>query len=125
MNVDLLLLVPLVLAELAILVVALLVLWVLAVGTFRRRAARRESRAEAFAVALDARRERAAARSTLADSHDPLDRLQAEYEGGAWAVMGIQFCDLEATSTPHAWRADGARRCISCKHITTVGGPGE
>lgn len=125
MNPGPLVLVPMIAVELGILAIVFGMFWMLTASELRRRAARRESRVEAFAAALDARRERAQPAPALADSNDPLDRLQAEYEGGAWAVVGVEFCDLEATSTPHAWRADGARRCISCKHITMVGGPGE
>ncbi|MFF4385556.1 hypothetical protein ACFY0G_02000 [Streptomyces sp. NPDC001552] len=128
MNPELLVLVPLVLAELAVLLVALLVLWCLVAGVRRRRAAERDE-AEGFAAALDARRARAAARRGL-DLEHPLDRLQAEYEAAAAAApeetaRGFEFCDGCMKSTPHTWRSDDTRRCISCKHTSTVGGTGE
>ncbi|MCM1964908.1 hypothetical protein [Streptomyces sp. G1] len=49
---------------------------------------------------------------------------EGEVPAPTWQAMGYEFCDREGRSTPHVWRADGTKRCCSCKH-TTVGGTGE
>lgn len=110
------LLIGLLLVELAIAGVAFTVLWCLIAGEIRRR---RNVSASSPAAA-------GGVVGPCPLSDDPLERLEAEYAAVEDVARGFLFCDACMASTPHAWRSDGTRRCVSCKHTTTtVGGTGE
>ncbi|MEW2068463.1 hypothetical protein [Streptomyces sp. NPDC007346] len=49
---------------------------------------------------------------------DEGDVLAVRFADGEVDALDMDHCQIEQHTTPHAYRADGSRRCWSCGHDT-------